>query len=132
MSLVKVVYDHREGGEEFITHEKEVRLHRELCEIIDAYPWAEEMEAFDKYGVGGGLYFALGDDSVYACYQFVPVDINAGILSLDVVLKPGFLNMFGRKSASQYFNIVSIPEAKSKLKDLFDHTIESLYEKHKH
>lgn len=132
MSLVKVVYDHREGGEEFITHEKEVRLHRELCEIIDAYPWVAEMEAFDKYGVGGGLYFSLGDDNVYACYQFVPVDINSGILSLDVVLKPGFLNMFGRKSASKYFNIVSIPEAKSKLKDLFDHTIESLYEKHKH
>ena len=90
------------------------------------------MEAFDKYGVGGGLYFSLGDDNVYACYQFVPVDINSGILSLDVVLKPGFLNIFGRKSASKYFNIVSIPEAKSKLKDLFDHTVESLYEKHKH
>lgn len=131
MSLVKVMYDHRVGGEELVTREREVRLHRELCEIIDSYPWKTEMELFEKYGVGGGFHFFLGDEEVYACYQFVPVDINSGILDFDLVLKPGLFNLFGRKSVSKSFDVVSISEAKEKTKELFDYSLESLYEKHR-
>ncbi len=131
MSIVRVVYEHRVDGEDLITHEKEVKLYRELCEVIDAYPWAAELDGFDKYGVGGGFHFLLGDDYIYACYQYVPVDLNSGILNLDIVLKAGFLDIFGRKSVSKDFDVVSIPAAKVKLKELFEHTVESLYEKHK-
>lgn len=131
MSIVQIIYEHRVDGEDLIPHEKEVKLHRELCEVIDAYPWAAEMEAFEKYGGGGGFHFVLGDDDVYACYQYVPIDLNSGILSLHIVLKAGFLNIFGRKSVSKDFDVVSIPEAKTKIKELFEHTVESLFEKHK-
>ncbi|WP_336932283.1 hypothetical protein [Vibrio cholerae] len=131
MSVVRVVYDHRVDGEDLITHEKEVRLHRELCEIMDAYPWAAEIDGFEKYGVGGCFHFLLGKDNVYACYQYVPVDVHSGILNLDIVMKPGFLNIFGRKSVSKDFDIVSIPEVKAAVKELFEHTVESLYEKYR-
>jgi len=131
VSLVKVTYDHRVDGEELIAHEKVVQSHKELCAIIDAYPWASEMELFEKYGVGGGFHFLLGDDKIYACYQFVPVNIDAGVLDFDLVLEPGFLKLFGRKAVSKHFDIVSIAEAKAKIKELFDYSIASLYQKHK-
>ena len=130
MSLIRVVYAHRVDSEELISHEKEVRLHRELCEIMDAYPWAAEMEYFEKYGEGGGFHFLLGDDKVYACYQYVPVDLHSGLLDLDIVLKPGLLNFFGRKAISKHFDIVSVSEVKAKVKELFEHSVESLYKKH--
>lgn len=131
MSLVKIIYDHRVGGEELIAHEKEVYLHKDLCEIIDSYPWKSEIELCDKYGVGGGFHFLLGDNKVYACYQFVPIDISSGILDFDLVLSPGVLSLFGRKSVSKSFDIVSISELKEKTKELFEYSLESLYEKHR-
>ncbi|MCG7497846.1 hypothetical protein MHO82_13330 [Vibrio sp. Of7-15] len=132
MVSVKAYYQHRVDGPELVNHEKEVKLHRELCDIIDNYPWVRESELFEELGEGGGFFFILGDeDSKYATYQFTPMGYDEGLLDLDIVVKPGFLNIFNRKAVSKSFDVVSIPEAKRHLKEFFDHSVDSLYKKYK-
>ena len=132
MGLVKVFYQHREGGHELVDHEKALKSHREACNIIDNYPWAEELKLFEALEEGGGFFFLLGDlDSQYASFQLTPIEEGVGMLNLEVVYKPGFLGFFGGKSASADFKSVSIPEAKHRIKELFEHSIESLYKKYK-
>ncbi|ELB2078740.1 hypothetical protein QNZ73_004702 [Vibrio parahaemolyticus] len=132
MNMVKVYFQHREGGTELVDHERDLKSHREACEIIDNYPWVEEIELFEKLGEGGGFFFILGDlDAKYANYQFTPVEAERGLLDLEVVYSPGVLNIFGRKSVSLDFKLVSIPDAKHQIKELFEYTIDSLYTKHK-
>ncbi|MEF1210572.1 hypothetical protein REH77_00180 [Vibrio alginolyticus] len=132
MNMVKVYFQYREGGTELVDHERDLKSHREACEIIDDYPWVEELELFEQLGEGGGFFFILGDlDAEYASYQFTPVEADRGLLDLDVVSRPGFLNIFGRKSASVDFKLVSIPEAKHHIKELFEYAVDSLYKRHK-
>ena len=132
MDLVKVYYQHREGGHELIDHEKDLKFHREACETIDNYPWAEELKLFEELGEGGGFFFILGDlNAQYASFQFTPVEEDGGLFSVEVVYKPGFLSIFGRKSVSVDFKFVSIPEAKNRVKELFECSVESLYRKYK-
>ncbi|WMO01724.1 hypothetical protein NI379_06485 [Vibrio parahaemolyticus] len=77
MSLVKVFYQHREGGTELVDHEKELKFHREACETIDNYPWQKELELFEELGEGGGFFFLLGDmDGKFASYQFTPSKVT--------------------------------------------------------
>lgn len=130
--MVKASYSHRTDGAELVHHNKEVRRHREACDIIDNYPWEAEFKLSEETGEGGGFHFVLGDlNDKHASYQFVPVDLNKGFLMLEVVLKKGTLGIFGKKTVSVDFDAVSASEAKDKLKDLFSHTVESLYEKYK-
>ncbi|EGQ7821176.1 hypothetical protein ACVW8L_004544 [Vibrio parahaemolyticus] len=132
MSLVKVFYQHREGGTELVDHEKELKFHREACETIDNYPWQKELELFEELGEGGGFFFLLGDmDGKFASYQFTPVESDRGLLDLEVVSKLGFIGIFGRKSVSVDFKLVSIPEAKHQIKELFEYSIDSLYQKYR-
>ncbi|EJG0664862.1 hypothetical protein C4G29_RS22640 [Vibrio parahaemolyticus] len=132
MSLVKVFYQHREGGTELVDHEKELKFHREACETIDNYPWQKELELFEELGEGGGFFFLLGDmDGRFASYQFTPVESDRGLLDLEVVSKLGFIGIFGRKSVSVDFKLVSIPEAKHQIKELFEYSIDSLYQKYR-
>lgn len=132
MALVKVFYQHRVDGTELINHEKEVKSPKELYEIIDNYPWKNELALSEQQGEGGGFYVLLGNNNnKYARYQFVPVALNQGFLDLDIVSEPGFLNLLGRKSLSKHLDIVSIAEAKHKMKELFDYPIDLLYKKYK-
>lgn len=131
MDLVKVAYQHREDGTELVNYEKTLKSHDEACEVIDNYPWAKELALFEELGEGGGFFFSLGQlDDRYASFQFTPVEQDQGLLDLEVVSKPGFLNLFGRQSVSKSFDLVSITEAKQHLKALFEYSVESLYEKY--
>ncbi|GAL03476.1 hypothetical protein ACFFLZ_14055 [Photobacterium aphoticum] len=130
-NVVTVYYQHRTDGTELVDHEKVVTSHEALCDIIDRYPWAEEVVLTEKWGEGGGLFFLLGDiKRRYASFQLVPTDIDSGLLSVDIVQKPGFLGTFGRKSVTAQFDVVSITDAKVTLQQLFDFSIEGLYEKY--
>jgi len=130
--MVKASYSQRSDGEEIVHHEKTLRLHREACEIIDNYPWETELKLGEETGEGGGFYFLLGDENgKHASYQFVPMDIDKGWLMLEVVLKKGTLGIFGKQTATVDFDAVTTFEAKDKIKDLFNHTVESLYAKYK-
>lgn len=131
MGRVRAVYEQRDGGIELVTHEKKLNLHRELCELIDSYPWKSEMELFEEYGVGGGFQFILGGEDVYARYDFTPIDMDSVELDFYLVLKTGFLGFFGRKSILKQYGIIPVSESKEKMKDLFERSIESLYQKHK-
>ncbi|NAX21815.1 hypothetical protein [Vibrio sp. V39_P1S14PM300] len=129
---VKVFYQHRVEGPELVNHDKVVSTYHEACDIIDNYPWAEEMEWCEKLGEGGGFFFIFGDEEdKYATFQFTPIDVDKGLLYLDVVIKSSFWNLFGRNAVSKNFDVMSIPEAKQQLKELFDYSIESLYRKYK-
>lgn len=131
MPLVKVIYSHRVGGTELVTHEKEVGFHKELCKIIDDYPWVSEVELAEEPGVSGGFEFLLDDyDGKYAIYYFIPIDTRTGLLDAYIIVKPGFLKTFGRKAVSMSFGEVLIVEAKEKVKELFDCSIEDLYERY--
>ena len=130
--MVKVYYQCREKGTELVNHERELASYREAYEVIDNYPWAEELAFFEKLGEGGGFLFVLGDlDDKYASYQLIPSDVDKGVLLLDVVLKKGVVNFLGRKSLSVDFDVVSISEAKRYIKELFAGSIDSLYEKYR-
>ena len=132
MNPVKVFYQHRENGAELVNHERDLESHREACEIIDNYPWAKELKLLEELGEGGGFFFTSGDmDGKFASYQFTPVEIDRGLLELQVVSKPGFIGIFGRKSVTVDFDLVSISEAKQKIKELFEYTIDSLYQKYR-
>ncbi|MEL6117946.1 hypothetical protein P0Y67_22395 [Photobacterium sp. SP02] len=132
MSLVKVFYQQRENGTELVNHERDLKFHREACETIDNYPWEKELELFEELGEGGGFFFMLGGmDGKFASYQFTPVESDRGLLDLQVVSKPGFIGIFGRKSVSVDFKFVSIPEAKQHIKELFEYSIDSLYQKYR-
>ncbi|MEI8592891.1 hypothetical protein [Photobacterium sp. Hal280] len=132
MSLIKVFYQHRENGTELVNHERDLKSHREACETIDNYPWEKELKLFEEFGEGGGFFFMLGDmDGKFASYQFTPVESDRGMLDLQVVSKPGFIGIFGRKSVSVDFKFVSIPEAKHQIKELFEFSIDSLYQKYR-
>lgn len=132
MSLVKAFFQHREDGTELVEHEVDIKFHREACEIIDNFPWVTELELTEQLGEGGGFFFLLGDfDGKYAGYQYTPTEERGGLLDLEVVYKPSFLNIFGRGSLSVSFDYVSTEEAKQKIKELFEYSIDSLYKKYK-
>ncbi|OAN17988.1 hypothetical protein A3K86_03455 [Photobacterium jeanii] len=131
MASVKVYYQHRDGGDELVNFEREVKSHRELCEIFDNYPWESELILSEQHGEGGGFFIVLGDeDDVYASYQFVPMELHNGLLDIDIVAKPGFMRLLGRKSFSTGLETVTLKDAKYKLKELFEHSVESLYRKY--
>lgn len=50
---VKVYYQCRDGSTELVNHEKDLKSHAEACELIDNYPWLEELEMFEKYNESG-------------------------------------------------------------------------------
>ena len=131
MTSVMAYYQHRVDGPELVNHEKELRTYRDLVALFDDFPWAREMEMFEKYEEGGGFYFVLGDENgVHATYQYVPMELNKGWLEINVLLKEGFL-FFGRQKATKDFDIVSNTEAQQKIKELFEYSVESLYKKYK-
>lgn len=130
--MIEVSYTHRIDSTELIEHKKSLRLHREACEIIDNYPWETELKLSDETGEGGGFYFWIGDpDGKHASFQYVPVEVDKGFLMLDIVVKKGTLGLFGKKSASVDFDAVTTVEAKDKIKELFNHNVDSLYDKYK-
>lgn len=129
---VKVYYQHRDGGTELINYEKELQSYREAWDVIDHYPWDKELELFEEFGEGGGFFFILGDEGgKSASYQLTPIENNRGSLTLDIVSKPATFGIFGSKSVSVDFELVSIPEAKSHIKALFEYSIDSFYEKYR-
>lgn len=131
MRSIRVSYSHRVDGDELVNHDKDVTVYQEACSIIDHYPWQSELALTEELGEGGGFYFLLGDyQGQYAAYQFVPMEPGKGLLDLDIVQKRGLLNFLGRKALSKSFELVSIAEAKIKIKELFEHSVDSLYQKY--
>ncbi len=131
--MVEVTYSCRENDNPELVHFVEANITAERAkEIIINYPWKSELEWFEKLGEGGGFHFLLGDASnVHAYYQFTPVELHTGFLSLDIVLEKGFLGVLGRKSKVIDFDAVSIKEAIPKIQELFSYSISELYDKYK-
>lgn len=131
--MIEVSYSHnKDGTGELVEKTTQVTTYQELCDLIDAYPWDTEIALFEKSGVGGGITVVSGDvKQQCASYLLIPVETGKALLNLDILLKPGFLAIFGRKATSTDFGEVTVEEAKIKLKELFDHSIASLYQKYK-
>lgn len=132
MALVNAFYQIREDGTKLVNYQRVLNFHSEICEVIANYPWERELKLSIELKEGSGLVFSIGDmDGIHASYEFTPVEVDKGVLSLDVVLKPGFLGIFGRKKVSVDFDVVSIAEAKQHIKQLFEYSIESIYQKYR-
>ncbi|MDP4537824.1 hypothetical protein Q3O60_16695 [Alkalimonas collagenimarina] len=131
--MIEVSYSHNKDGEgELVEKTTSITTYQELCDIIDSYPWDTELALFEKSGVGGGITVVCGDvKQQFASYLLIPIETDKALLNIDIVFKPGFLTIFGRKATSTDLGEVSIADAKSKLKELFDHSITSLYQKYK-
>lgn len=132
MANIHVFYQHRVDGPELVNFETQIRSHRDLCDLMDRYPWTEEQRLTDETGEGGGFHFTLkGHNNQYAVYQFTPVDAQHGLLDLSIVIKPGWLGIFGRQALEQHFDVLTISAAQQQLKELFSHSPETLYRHYK-
>ncbi|KMQ50454.1 hypothetical protein CHISP_2572 [Chitinispirillum alkaliphilum] len=130
--MITVIYTCRKDDADLVEHESVVNSHEEVCQIVDNYPWSSELVLSEEMGEGGGFWFILGNPkNKSATYQLVPMEHHKGLLDLSVVLKPGFMNLFGKKTVSKSFDLVAIEEVKAKVKELFDHSVDSLYKKYK-
>lgn len=131
--MINVFYALRENSSpEMVGHEKTIQSPRELNQLLDNYPWEAEIEYTRALGEGGGFYFLLGDEKeAFASFQLIPVEIKRGLLDLNVVAKKGFLGIFGRQSVNVSFDEVSLPEAKEKIRELFDYSVDALYRRYK-
>jgi hypothetical protein len=130
--MIKALFSHgEENGTELVHNTEENVSYAKACQIIDEYPYEHEFKFIEKTGMGGAIFFYLGDmNEAHAYFQYVPYDNNSGHLFLDINLKQGFLGFFGKKVKETAVELVSRKIFKVKLKELYAHTVESLYEKY--
>ncbi|WP_447553581.1 hypothetical protein [Vreelandella sp. EE22] len=130
--MVHIHSSHHTEDREFVHHKVETDYVDEAFEIIDRYPWTQEIAIFEELGEGGGIDFVMGDvKGKHAYYQFIPIEEDKGLLSLTVVVKTGLFNLLGRQALSRDFHLVTIDTAKTHIQELFEHSVEFLYEKHR-
>ena len=129
--MIEVVYLCRENDNpELVFFTKENQTYDEACKILDNYPWEAEEEWFEKTAEGGALYFKLQEqEEVYAYFQFTPIEARKGFVFMEIQLAKGFLGFLGKKHKELDFDTMNIAEFKVKLKELFVHSVRSLYEK---
>lgn len=128
--MVVVEYSLREGSDEMVNKHRELNSFRDAFDVIDQYPWASEIEKTEELGEGGGFYFFRDEGDKHASFQLTPIEKDRAFLDMEVVQKSGFLGFIGRKAVHKDFDAVSIEQAKALIKDLFDHTVDSLYSKY--
>lgn len=132
MSVVIASYSKHNHQNKLIFHDLEMRSFHDMCLLLDEYPWEKELALASELGESGGFQFVVQQDTFqYASFVYRPVAKGEGILDLDVLVDPGFLDFFGRKAVSRHFDVVNVVEAKEKMKELFDAPIEHLYEKYR-
>ena len=130
--MVEAFYSHRVGGTELVEHHRVLKGAADARELIDQYPWASEITLTDELGEGGGLFFShKGENGAQASFQLVPIDVNKGFLEVSIIAKKGLLGMIGRQSVTKAFDEVTLAEAKTYVKQLFDYSIEDLYLKYR-
>lgn len=130
--MIEVFYTHRAGGQELVEHRRVLKGMSDARELIDQYPWASEIALTEELGEGGGLYFSRrGENGAQVSLQLVPIEVDKGFLELSIVTKKGFLGVFGRKSVTKAFDELTLAEAKTYVKQLFDYSIDDLYHKYK-
>lgn len=61
----------------------------------------------------------------------MPIEVDNGFLELSIIAKKGFLGIIGRKSVTKTVDEVTLAEAKTYVKQLFDYSIDDLYLKYK-
>lgn len=115
-----------------IEGENNAASYRDIVEIINDYPWEQEMRLSEERGGGGGFYFGRkGENGEAVNVQFVPFGVREGLLLVDVTLKPGFLGFFGRKATSVDFDVVKTDKALHVLKQLCEYPIAKFYDTYK-
>ncbi|WP_447529413.1 hypothetical protein [Vreelandella sp. TE19] len=130
--MVHIRYSHHSEDRDFAQHKADTDHLEQAFEIIDRYPWKQEIAIFEELGEGGGIDFVIGDEQgKHAYYQFIPIEEDKGLLSLTVVVKTGLFNLLGRQALSRDFHLVTIDTAKTHIQELFEHSVEFLYEKHR-
>ncbi|MFI0471870.1 hypothetical protein ACGLWX_04000 [Halomonas sp. HMF6819] len=131
--MVQILYSHYTDNREFVNRRINTDSYDKACEIIDQYPWAREVALFEELGAAGGFEFVLGDrKGPHAIYMLTPIEAERrGSLHLDVVAKTGMFNLLGRRSLSRDFHIVTADTAKEHLRELFEHSVEFIHEKHR-
>lgn len=134
MTAVYASYLLHDYQNKLVTYDIELHSFQDMCLLIDEYPWEKELALSNSNGQAGGFHFWRdeGEGAPYASFLYVPTAKGSGTLDLDVVIRPGFLDVFGRKAISKHFNVVNVVEAKAKFKDLFDDSVEHLYRKYRY
>ncbi|MFC0336878.1 hypothetical protein SAMN05421848_3018 [Kushneria avicenniae] len=130
--MVLIRYSHHTEDREFVNYTADTDHFDEACKILDRYPWRQEIAIFEELGEGGGLDFVMGNEQgKHAYYQLIPIEEGKGFLFLTVVVKTGLFNLLGRQSLNRDFHLVTIETARFYIKELFEHSVESLYEMHR-
>ncbi|WP_394169758.1 hypothetical protein [Saccharospirillum alexandrii] len=130
--MVEAFYSHRIEGPELVEHHRLLKGAGDARELIDQYPWASEIALTEELGEGGGLFFSRkGENDAQVSLQLVPIEVDNGFLELSIIAKKGFLGIIGRKSVTKTVDEVTLAEAKTYVKQLFDYSIDDLYLKYK-
>lgn len=129
--VIRASYSYRDGQGDVTGDTEQLGSYRELEALFARYPWEVEAEPLGDDEAGGGLFFRTGDTARFASYQFVPLERDRGWLDFEVVARPGWIKLFGRRAAHVDFGIVSIAEAQHRIRELFDYGIDALYDKHR-
>ncbi|MBM6550814.1 hypothetical protein [Marinomonas ostreistagni] len=132
MAIITVSYQQHNFQQQLVSYDLEIDTFDEVCLLIDEYPWERELALAHVRGEKGHFHFVRrdGDQLPYASIQFVPVSKGRGRLDVDVVVRPGFLDFFGRKALSRHFNVVDMVDAKAAVKELFEAPVTDLYQKY--
>lgn len=129
--MVRILYSLHTENREFVHRRITTDRFDKACDIIDQYPWAREIALFDEQGVGGGFEFLLGErQGLHAHYQFVPIEQRQGLLMLNVVARQGLFKWLGRRSLTRDFHLVTADTAKHHVQELFEHSIDGIFDKH--
>jgi hypothetical protein len=127
--MLDMYYTHQENnGAKSVNFSKKNLTYDESLLVIDNSPWRENFKWFREKKEGRGLYFKKSSENgVQAYLQFVPIEEGRGLLFLEIQLKRG---LWGRKTKSIDFEMVTTGELKEKVKELFYYGIYTLYEKY--
>lgn len=130
--MVQILYSLHTDGREFVQRRLTTDRYDRVCEIIDHYPWAREAALFEEQGKSGGFEFLLGErNGLHAYYRFIPIEECQGLLMLNVVARQGLFKWLGRRSLTRDFHLVTADTAKHHVQELFEHSIDGIFDKHR-
>ena len=119
---VSLYYNYlNEDGSDYIEYSEDNATYKTAVEYFDRYPWAQELEAFEKYDESGGMNIYKGDPSnIYAVLNIYVVEKDKVSIAFDVRAKKGFLGLFGNVKVSKDIGYISFNEAKQVIRDVYE------------
>ncbi|KJY72122.1 hypothetical protein [Vibrio nigripulchritudo] len=128
--MINVHYSYREGDAKEPTHfSSENATIEQVMSILTEYPWDTEGDLPTEEHAGGGIFVEITNHNKQeATFQIVPFGCEHCMLFANVVLKKGFLGIFGKQSVSKDFEELTPEQAIERIKPFLSISVPSIYE----